>query len=281
MNAFARFSRLGAAAVALAFALGAVAVADEVNSTRTGLILRGGIGTGQSMFGVINNTTGLSDLGSGKGQGLDLGALANYQFFAFGLDFTAVKLKDLDWSEAPTAGPTYDYTSSGGGYYWTLDATLGAKIFTEPGDMGYTHLFMGLRVWKAVRDEESRTSNGVTQAPVDYDLAGNGWIIGIRDFSTIPLGGFSLVLQSGLWFSRAPMSTFKVNGADRTTSDEDCFGIGLELGIGAAMESLGFSVVGGLKTDIQVTTFRFVTFDCLAGAGYLQFFLVFKKEFAL
>ncbi len=153
--------------------------------------------------------------------------------------------------------------------------------------MGFTHFFFGLRVWKALRDQDSVSSDQGGLPPLvgpgKYELTGSGWIAGFRDFSTLPLGIFSLALQSGLWVYSAPMRDIKVNDTAIPTKDKSSIGFGFELGIGLAFEDLGLSVTGGLKMDITATSFKTdpALIEAVAGAGYAQFFLVLKKEFAL
>ncbi|MCU0844096.1 MAG: hypothetical protein MUC76_04135 [Spirochaetes bacterium] len=265
-------------------AFGTQTFADEVNSTNGGLMLHGGIGTGRAIFGFVQNTDSNSDLGTGKSTGFDLGMLLNYHMFAAGLGFTRVSFDTLEWEE-DSGGTTDKYKSRGSGYFWTLDATFGIKAFTEEGDMGFTHFFGGLRLWKALREQESVTANGVP-APLlkgKYELYGTGWIAGFRDFSTLPLGDFSLALQSGLWVYHAPMRELKINDTVIPTKDDQSIGFGGELGIGLAFEDMGLSIIGGVKMDITATSFKTdpALIEAVAGAGYAQFFLVLKKEVAL
>ncbi len=272
------------AVLVFAAAFGTQAFADEVNSTNGGLMLHGGIGAGNAIFGYVQNTDNNSDLGTGSSTGFDLGMLLNYRLFAFGLGFTRVSFDTLEWKEE-VGGTEYDIESKGSGYFWTLDASFGIKAFTEAGDMGFTHFFFGLRAWKAQREQDSISSDlgpppGITTGK--YEMTGTGWIAGFRDFSTLPLGIFSLALQSGLWVYHAPIRDLKVNDIGVKMRDDQSIGFGLELGIGAAFEEMGLSIIGGLKMDITATAFSTVlASDVVAGAGYAQFFLVLKKEFAL
>lgn len=265
-------------------AFGTQAFADEVNSTNGGLMLHGGIGAGSAIFGFVQNTDSSSELGTGSSTGFDLGMLLNYHMFAAGLGFTRVSFDTLEWKEE-SGGTEYELESEGSGYFWTLDATFGIKAFTEAGDMGFTHFFVGLRAWKAFREQDSVSSNlgplppGVSTGK--YEMYGSGWIAGFRDFSTLPLGIFSLALQSGLWVYHAPIRDLKVNDSGIKIKDDQSVGFGLELGIGAAFEEMGLSIIGGLKMDITATAFTYTSIDAVAGAGYAQFFLVLKKEFAL
>lgn len=267
-------------------AFGTRAFADEVNSTNAGLMLHGGVGAGSAIFGFVQDTDSSSALGSGRSTGFDLGMLLNYQFLAVGLGFTRVSFDTLEWDEEIN-GTEYKIESKGSGYFYTFDATLGLKLFIEPGDMGFTHFFFGFRGWKAFRDQKSVSSDppfavGDEIDPGKYEMSGSGWIAGFRDFSTLPLGIFSLALQSGLWIYNAPLRDLKVLGVEVEPREEQSIGFGAELGIGLAFEEIGLSILGGLKMDITATGFSTTTAsDVVAGAGYAQFFLVLKKEFAL
>ncbi len=256
--------------------------ANEVNSTNTGILVNGALSTGGTIFGVVGNSTSRGDLGTGTGSGFHFGALANFQMLAIGMAFSTVNYSTLEWSEE-VSGVEYKYKSEGDGRYWTFDLIFGAKMFTESGDMGYTLPYIGYRFWKATRNQEDVTRNGIPYPAgnIEYELVGNGWIFGIRDFSTLSLGGFAIALQTGIWFYQAPMSSLKSNGNDVSFTSEQNVGFGIELGIGAALEDMGLSIIGGVKIDIQATEFKVLTFDFVAGAGYSQFFLALTYELSI
>ncbi len=256
--------------------------ANEVNSTNTGILVNGGLSTGGTIFGVISNSTSTGDLGTGTGSGFHFGALASFQMFAIGMAFSTVKYSTLEWNEE-VSGVEYKYKSEGDGRYWTFDLIFGAKMFTESGDMGYTLPYVGYRFWKATRNQEDVTRNGIPYPTgnIEYELVGKGWIFGIRDFSTLPLGSFAIALQTGIWYYQAPMSTLKSNGNDVSTTSEESIGFGIELGIGAALEDIGLSIIGGIKIDVQATAFKVLAFDYVAGAGYSQFFFAVTYELSL
>lgn len=256
--------------------------ANDVNSTSAGILVNGGISTGGVIFGVIYNTTSQGELGTGSDNGFHFGAMANYNMLAIGIAYSGVNYSSLEWDEE-ISGVEYKMKSEGEGKYWTFDFTFGAKMFTEAGDMGYTFPFIGYRFWKATRNQENVTRNGTSYSAynVEYELAGKGWIFGIRDFSTLPLDGLSIVLQSGLWYYNAPMFTLKSNGNEIYTTSEESIGFGFEIGLGVAMENIGLSVVGGLKMDLQATSFKVLFLDAVAGAGYAQFFLALSYEISI
>jgi len=157
------------------------------------------------------------------------------------------------------------------------------KALTEEGDMGYTHVYVGFRIWKALRDENKRTIDGApTTTWGKQEMVGNGFIVGIRDFTTIPLGPVSLVLQTGLWVHEAPLSTFKKDGNEIPTTADQNIGFGFEIAPGLAFEDIGLSAVAGLRMDVQTTEITYSgILDAVAGAAYFQLFFAVSKEFAL
>lgn len=260
----------------------ALPVQAQVNSGDFGLVLEGGVGTGATMYGVILNTTDSSSstLGQGPGSSVNLRAMANFNIVALHSQFNYATLTDLEWDEE-VGGTTHKFKTEGSGHYWTWDGTIGVKALTEEGDMGYTHLFVGFRLWQVLREEDKRTLDGVTQPLTPkQEMIGNGFIIGIRDFSTFPLGPVSLALQTGLWVFKAPMSTFKVDDNEVPTTVDQNIGFGFEIGGGLAFEDLGLSALVGLRMDVQATEIKaWNIIDAVAGAGYAQFFFAVSKEF--
>lgn len=268
----------------LAIGLITVPAQAEVNSGEFGLILNGGVGTGASMYGVVLNTTNdsSSTLGSGPGRSFNFGFMANFSLIAIHSQFYYATLKDLEW-EQDVSGTEYKFKTEGSGHFWTWDGTVGIKALTEEGDMGFTHIFVGFRVWKVLREEDTKTLNGATNPlfpPVKQEMVGNGFILGIRDFSTLPLGSVSLALQTGLWLYKAPLSTFKQDGTEIKTTADQNIGFGFEIGGGLAFEDIGLSTIVGLRMDIQATEIEYAgLIDAVAGAGYAQFFFAVSKEF--
>jgi hypothetical protein len=245
----------------------------QVNSGEFGLILNGGVGAGSSMYGVILNTTNdsSSTLGVGPGKSFNAGFMANFNIIAIASQFNYVTLTDLEWEQQGTTIKT-----EGSGHFWTWDGTIGIKALTEEGDMGYTHIYVGFRIWKALREEDSRTPNIGSFSK--QEMVGNGFIAGIRDFSTLPLGPVSLALQSGLWLYKAPLSTLKQDGTEQDTTADQNIGFGFEIGGGLAFEDLGLATIVGLRMDVQATEIKIFTQDAVAGSGYAQFFFAVNYE---
>lgn len=256
--------------------------ANEVNSTDTGILVNGAISTGGVIFGVVGNTTNSGNLGTGSGSGFHFGAMANFNMLAIGIAYSGVNYSSLEWDEE-ISGVDYKMKSEGNGRYWTFDFIFGAKMFTEAGDMGYTLPYIGYRFWRVNRNQEDVTRNGIPYPAgnIEWELVGKGWLFGIRDFSTVSLGDFAIVLQSGLWLYNAPMFTLKSNGNEINMTTDQSFGLGFEIGLGVAMENMGLSVVGGIKMDLQATKFKVSAFDFVAGAGYTQFFLALTYELSI
>lgn len=250
----------------------------QVNSGDFGLILNGGVGTGASMYGVVLNTTNdsSSTLGSGPGSSFNFGVMVNFSLIAIHSQFYYATLTDLEWEQQ---GQTFK--TEGSGHFWTWDGTVGIKALTEEGDMGYTHIFVGFRIWQAVREEDKRTVNGSSTPTVPkQEMVGNGFILGIRDFSTLSLGPVSLALQTGLWLYKAPLSTYKIGGNEINITADQNIGFGFEIGGGLAFEDIGLSTIVGLRMDVQATEIKINNFtDAVAGAGYAQFFFAVSKEF--
>ncbi|MEW6525146.1 MAG: hypothetical protein AB1444_00595 [Spirochaetota bacterium] len=250
----------------------------QVNSGDFGLILNGGVGAGSSMYGVVLNTTNdsSSTLGVGPGKSFNAGFMANFNIIAIHSQLYYVTIKDLEWEEQGNTIKT-----EGSGHFWTWDGTIGIKALTEEGDMGYTHVYVGLRIWKAMREEDKRTINGTNDTTWlgKQEMVGNGFIVGLRDFSTLPLGPVSLALQTGLWLYKAPLSTFKQDGTEIDTTADQNIGFGFELAGGLAFEDLGLATIVGLRMDVQATEIKLpLNINAVAGAGYAQFFFAVNYE---
>ena len=260
----------------------ALPVQAQVNSGDFGLILNGGVGVGSSMYGVIYNTSNssVSTLGVGPGKSFNAGFMANFSLIAIHSQLYYVTLTDLEWNQEDF-GVDHEYKTEGSGNYWTWDGTVGIKALTEEGDMGYTHIYVGFRIWKATREEDKKTVDGSPWAVTPkQEMIGNGFIVGIRDFSTLPLGPVALALQTGLWLYKAPLATYKVGGNEISTTADQNIGFGFEIGGGLAFEDLGLAAIVGLRMDVQATEIRLPSnIDAVAGAGYAQFFFAVSKEF--
>ena len=153
------------------------------------------------------------------------------------------------------------YKSTGSGYYTVFDLRLGARLFTEPGDMGYTYFYLAGRWWKTERNQDSVEVNGSETYDPLYtgkrEGNGKGWNIGYRDFSTFgPNNSFAIALQTGFFIGKAPVDEFKRDGQDENLTNDESISLGGELAGGVALQNLGFSVVGGFRGEINVTTFK-------------------------
>ncbi len=260
-----------------------IPLSAQVNSGDFGLILNGGAGIGSSIYGIILNTTddSSSTLGTGPGRSFNAGVMANFNIIAIYSQLYYVTLSDLEWNQ-DVSGSEQKFKTEGSGHILTLDATVGIKALTEAEDMGFTHIFVGFRIWKAVREEDTKTLNGVSSPlypPQKHEMAGNGFIAGIRDFSTLPLGPVSLALQTGLWLYKAPLSTLKIDDNEINTTADQNIGFGFEIGGGVAFEDMGLAAIAGLRMDVQATEIKMNNLvDAVAGAGYAQFFFAVNYE---
>ncbi len=254
-----------------------------VNSTDYDLIIHGGLGYGQTLFGVVQNSSNSGDLGTGPGGAADLGAMLNISALALGINFTQANFNTMKWDQT-VSGTKHEYESKGDGYFRTIEFILGVKVFTEPGDMGYTLFYGGYKMWSAERNVDSVTVDGIT-GPVTvkkYELNGDGWVAGFRDLSTFPLGGISLALQTGLWIDKMPISELKKDGTKQTLNKSGSGGAGGELGLGLAFEDIGLSVIASFKMDVTASVLNNTSGDDdVVGAGYAQFFLTVTKDFSI
>ena len=152
----------------------------------------------------------------------------------------------------------HKYKSTGSGNYTVLDFKLGAKLFAEQGDMGYTFLYVGKRYWNTERSQDSLEYDG-TKYPSSRKIKadGDGWIFGYRDFSTFGWDeGFAIVFQSGFFIGKAPVNKLTDNGVEVTYSVKDSVSLGGELAAGIALQNIGLSVVGGFRGEINASSFN-------------------------
>lgn len=247
-----------------------------VNSGTFGLILQGGLDTGKTLYG-DNNGSSSSSFGSGPGSGYDAGAMANLSIFAVKVQYTYSTFGTMKYTKT-ISSTEYKYETRGDGYYSTLDALLGLKLFTESGDMGYTYLYGGYRYWTAERNITSTYVNG-TDAGITSktELKGGGVICGFQDLSTLPLGFISLAIQSAVWIDSAPVK--KVNGSSFNYPNKKALGLGFNLGVGVAFENIGLLVLAGYKIDVTATKYTSGSTDYAAGAGYGLAYISLAKEF--
>lgn len=229
-----------------------------VNEGNHGLQLRGGIGGGKVLWGYINQGGSSGDLGTGEGATINLSAMYNYSFFGIDAGILSGNIDNLEWSDKDPAGNNHEYKSTGSGTYTIFDIKFGAKLFTEPGDMGYTFIYFGKRYWETKRSQDSVEVDGFKfLTSKKMEASGDGWIYGFRDFSTIGWDeGLAIVIQTGFYLGKAPVNKLKDNGAEVTYPVKESITFGGELAAGLALQNIGFSVVGGLRGDINLSTFK-------------------------
>ncbi len=268
------------------FLIPAVSFAQEeevpesgINSGNHGLHLRGALGAGKIFWGYIDHGSGSGDLGTGSGAIINLAAMYNYSILGLELNLFSGNIDELEWNDKNSSGVPINYTSQGSGNYTVFDFKFGTKLFTEPGDMGYTYLYAAKRFWSSERKETSRELNGAPATSSETRKAeGDGWIFGYRDFSTIGAGeGLAFVLQSGFFAGKAAVTSMTANGAKVSKPVNESLNLGAELAMGVAFENTGFSVVGGFRGDINFTTFKDpaapVGEESIFGFGDVAFFI--------
>lgn len=264
----------------LAFLFFAAPLMAEVNESDSNLSLRGSLGGGKLFWGYVSHGNGSADLGTGPTGVLNLAAMYSYKFIGVEGNLLFGSISTLEWSDETTAGVPYDAKSDGSGYYTVFDLKLGARLFTNQGDMGYTFFFIGPRIWTTERTEDSLTFNGAV-SPIQRGTRkgnGSGWIAGFRDFSTIgPNNGFAIVIQSGFFFGKAPVDEFTQDGVEVTQPVNESLTLGGELAGGVALQNLGFSLVGGFRGEINFTTFKDPAAppdeESVFGFGHIAFFV--------
>lgn len=230
-----------------------------INSSNHGLHLRGGIGAGQILWAYISHGSSSGDLGTGLGVNANLAAMYNYSFFALEFSMLSGTISDLEWTDTYDAtNQVYTYKSTGDGSYTNFDFKVGAKLFTEPGDMGYTFVYAGKRFWNSERNQKTKEWGPYTDTTAETrKIKGDGWIIGYRDFSTFGWDeGFALVLQSGAFYGKAPVSEMTTNGINQTYPINKSWFIGGEIAGGIALQNIGLSVIGGVRGEFNITTFK-------------------------
>lgn len=245
-----------------------------VNGTNMSVMVYGGIGYGKSYFGETSgdDISLITGVGDDKAYACEFGSFFNYRFIGANLSYTGVQLNDLKSDIS---------TEYGDGYYMTIDATAGFKLFTEQGDMGYTYLYGGLRYWQLTRNVDRQGT--LPNSGYKEKFSGKGWIVGFRDFSTYPVSSFSIVLQTGLSIYSAPIDKDKYDGTNISFSTSKDAGAILELGLGVAFEDLGLSVVASVRSDDNAVVYKVDgnTESTVFDAGYTQFFLTITKDFSI
>lgn len=249
-----------------------------INSGNHGLHLRGSLGAGQIFWGYISHGSSSGDLGTGAGAAINLAAMYNYSMLGLELNLLSGSINDLEWKDED-GGTEYTYKSTGTGHYTVIDLKIGAKLFTEPGDMGYTYIFAGKRYWSSSRKQETVEWGSFKDTSSEERKAkGDGWIYGFRDFSTLGMDeGFAIAIQSGLFLGKAPVSKMSTDGADQSYPVKDSVSLGMELGAGVAMQNIGLSVIGGFRGEINATVFNDSAAptdeESIFGFGNIMFFV--------
>lgn len=250
-----------------------------INSGNHGLHLRGSLGAGQIFWGYISHGSSSGDLGTGPGAAINLAAMYNYSMLGLELNLLSGSINDLEWKDKDEFDDEYTYKSTGTGNYTVIDFKIGAKLFTEPGDMGYTYIFAGKRYWSSSRKQETVEWGSFKDTSTEERKAkGDGWIYGFRDFSTLGMDeGFAIAVQSGLFLGKAPVSKMSTDGADQSYPVKESLSLGMELGAGIAMQNIGLSVIGGFRGEINATTFKDSAAptgeESIFGFGNIMFFV--------
>lgn len=238
----------------------------NVNERDYGFLLRAAVGGGKVIWGYVDHGGSSGDVGKGPSFLIDINAMAHYSLFAVEGSLLYGTLGDLKWTDRDNAGVQHSWTSKGSGYFAIFDFKAGVRLFTEPGDMGYTFIFGGLRTWSSKRDQDSLTYDNIQINTVNSrEGEGNGWIIGFRDYSTFALDTkFALATQIGGFFGKAPVDKMTDNtGKPVSYPKNETFTFGYEIGAGIALEHMGLSIMGIVSGDLNATTFK----DPAAPAG--------------
>ncbi len=233
----------------------------EVNNGGFGLNARFGVGGGQSIYAIGGDYASNTQIGSGPCGGYDMGLAlsagpASFFSVAAELNISGASLGDLEWTDTED-GENDTYYQYGEGAMAFVDLRLGLRLFLEPGDMGYTYLFGGLKSFSAEykMDRLQITDNdtGITvagEALQDTGAEGAGWVAGFKDFSTLNLGIGSIVTTMSLWYFECDMDEKTEMGKTVKFQNSTTIGFGGEFGIGYAIEPLGLAVVLSYKGEI-------------------------------
>ena len=252
-----RLLKISLTAASIIFFISSASFA-EVNDGNHGFHLRAGLGAGNVYWGYLNQGGNTGDLGEGNSAAaLYLSLMYNYKLLGLEASLMSGNISDLEWKDEDTLGTEYTYKSTGSGNYSTLDLKLGLKLFTEPGDMGYTFIYGGLHSWSTERTQDSIEYNSIKlTANKKYKGNGSGWIIGFRDFSTIGWdAGLAIVIQSGLYGGKAPADKFTEDGNKVTYSVKQAYTLGGELAAGIAFQNIGLSIVGGVRGHADISVY--------------------------
>ena len=152
------------------------------------------------------------------------------------------------------------------GIFWATDIRLGFKILTKKQRLGYTFFYGGPRFYvspsfEAVHEFQYTTQAGAVSAveTIDASTFAAGWVLGLRDLTGWPLGKWTLIHEAGLNLSQAPLSHVHVstslNGGQPEVKQMNTTGlnIGLQLGVGVALEPVGLGIMLTYKMDFYRT----------------------------
>jgi len=108
--------------------------------------------------------------------------------------------------------------------------------------------------------------------------------VGFRDLSTIgPNDGFAIAIQTGLFFGKAPVDSFKIDGTSQNLKNKDSATVGGELAGGIALQNLGFLALGGFRGEVNATTFEDTAVsgddESAFGFGNITFFVEAQLQF--
>jgi hypothetical protein len=264
----------------------ALPVRSEVNDSDIGFEARGALGAGKIFWGYVSHGNNSADLGTGKGGVVNLAGMFNYRFAAIEANLLYGNINELEWEDEDSSGVSHTYKSTGSGFYSVFDMKLGARLFTEKGDMGYTFFYLGGRWWSTERTEDSLEVDGVSNSSQKgkREAKGSGWITGFRDFSTFgPNDGVAFALQTGFFAGKAPVKEFKENGVKKEHSNNDSISFGGEIAGGVALQNIGFSAVAGARGEVNVTTFNDPAApqgeESVFGFGNIMFFVEAQMQF--
>jgi hypothetical protein len=257
----------------------------ELNTDESNLTLRASLGGGRILWAYVNYGSSSGDLGQGPGAVFSASAMYSYRFIGAEGSLLVGTISSLEWTDEDDFGVSHTWKSDGTGHFTMLDLKLGARLFAGQGDMGYTYFYAGVRMWSTSRDENSLTYDGITQNyQNEYEANGDGWIIGFRDFSTIGMdSGFAFAFQTGLHFGKAPVDSVKRNGTEQVREINDTLLIGGELAAGIALQNIGFSVIGGFRGEVMLSTFvdpaAPIDEESVFGFGNIIFFVEASMQF--
>ncbi|MBN1500996.1 MAG: hypothetical protein JW982_12620 [Spirochaetes bacterium] len=258
----------------------------EVNNGGLGINVHLGLGGGNSVYAIGGDNASNSQIGVGQGGGYDLGAAisvgpASFYSFAAELNVSGASLGDLEWTDTED-GNDLTYKQYGEGAMAFVDLRLGLRLFLEPGDMGYTYFYGGLKSFSAdykmtkvrIKDNDTGlTSEGV--ALQDTGAAGAGWVVGFKDFSTLNFGLGSIVTTLSFWYFECNMDEKTEMGNTIKIENSTTKGFGGEFGVGYAIEPMGLAITLSWRGEVVYNEHNEVgsTVDEGFGAGYGMFLL--------